>query len=216
MCSLCARTIAWRTRMSGPAIASSAARHCATFSSSETSNGSRSTAVRCVALAGATGASCLECRPAAARAKVHARSAASRAPSAESRRSHAKPHAPFTSTRTPIPSLSESESRSTRPFFVATNWLRLTTTRASAYSAPAPVAASTAAAAQITHRGLVDSLPHTLRRDLVGLGRRAGQARRSRDPCTRGSLAESALRNCRLRYTGFPRALVAELVDALG
>ena len=32
LCSRCARTIVWRTRMSGPAIASSASRHCATFS----------------------------------------------------------------------------------------------------------------------------------------------------------------------------------------
>ena len=106
----------------------------------------RSTGVRCVAACRSDGSEWRECFPAAALAKVQARSAASRAPSAESRRSQANPQAPFRSTRTPMPSLSESESRSTRPLFVATNWFLFITTRASAYSAPAPVAASTAAA----------------------------------------------------------------------
>ena len=73
----------------------------------------------------------------AARAKSHARRAASSAPSADRRRSHANPHAPSTSTRTPTPSLSTSSIASTRPFFVATDWLRRTIARASAYSAPA-------------------------------------------------------------------------------
>ena len=120
----------------------------------------------------------------------------------ESRRSHAKPHAPFTRTRTPIPSLSESASRSTRPFFVATNWLRLATTRASAYSAPAPVAASTAAAqrsrtaedfSQSDSMGFRPSRPETDSDD---------QGRAKPDRATL----------CRT----LPRALVAELVDALG
>ncbi len=61
-------------------------------------------------------------------------------------RSQAKPQAPPTSTRTPIPSLSESVRVSTRPFFVPTDCDRRTTARASAYAAPAPSAASTPAA----------------------------------------------------------------------
>ncbi len=44
-----------------------------------------------------------------------------------------------------MPSLSRSLTFSTRPFFVETRWERRTTARASAYDAPAPTAASTAA-----------------------------------------------------------------------
>ena len=73
-----------------------------------------------------------------------ARDAASRAPSEESRRSQAKPQAPSTSTRTPMPSVSPSETDSTSPFFVATCWTRRVTPRASAYAAPEPSATSIA------------------------------------------------------------------------
>ena len=56
-----------------------------------------------------------------ARANSTARSAASRAPTSSSRRSHAKPQAPSTSTRTPIPAVSASSTESTRPFRVETD-----------------------------------------------------------------------------------------------
>ena len=91
--------------------------------------------------------------PAAARAKVQARSAASRAPSPESRRSHAKPQAPLTRTRTPIPSLSESASRSTRPFFVATNWLRFGDHACVGVLGPSPGRRIDRGCTEITHRG---------------------------------------------------------------
>ena len=66
------------------------------------------------------------------------------APPCVRRRSQAKPQAPSTSTRTPIPSVSASSSRSTRLLRVPTTCERRTTTRASAYDAPAPRAAATA------------------------------------------------------------------------
>ena len=53
-------------------------------------------------------------------------------PSAESRGSQAKPQAPSTRTRTPMPSLSESETDSTARFFVETFCERRCTPRASA------------------------------------------------------------------------------------
>ena len=89
----------------------------------------------------------------AARAKVQARSAASRAPSAESRRSQAKPQAPLTRTRTPMPSLSESASRSTRPFFVATNWLRLSDDACVGVLGSSPGRRIDRGCTQITHGG---------------------------------------------------------------
>jgi hypothetical protein len=58
------------------------------------------------------------------------------------------PQAPSTSTRTPMPSLSVSLRSSMFPFFVITYWRRSDTARASAYDAPAPSAASTAAFAR--------------------------------------------------------------------
>ena len=132
LCSRWARTNASVTFTSACRSASSARRQSATLSESETANGSCSTGVRYVPLVAASGASAFPSRPPAARAKAHARSAASRAPSASRRRSHAKPHAPPTRTRTPIPSLSRSVTFSTRPFLVETPCARPTTARASA------------------------------------------------------------------------------------
>ena len=77
--------------------------------------------------------------------EVQARAARPRARPPESRRrSQAKPQAPPTRTRTPIPSLSASLTVSTWPFFVATVCARRSTTRASAYGRPRRSAASTA------------------------------------------------------------------------
>ena len=124
--------------------ASSARRQSSILSASETANGSRSTWVAYEPEAGSTGARLRPFRVGVARANPVARAAASRAPDSSSRLEQAKPQAPSTSTRTPMPSLSASSSVSTRPFFVDTCWPRSTTARASAYSAPAARAASTA------------------------------------------------------------------------
>ena len=59
----------------------------------------------------------------------------------------AKPHAPFTSTRTPKPIDSPLLMFSTRSSRVAMDWLRALETRTSAYDAPMPRAASSAASA---------------------------------------------------------------------
>ena len=130
--SLWARSDASATLTSAWRSDSSIRKQSATFSSSGTAKGSRSTGVRYEPERASIGASARgRVRPAAA-ANPQARSAASRAPSGESRRSEANPQAPPTSTRTPIPSLSLSVSVWTRPFFVPTDCERRTAARASA------------------------------------------------------------------------------------
>src|SRR5204862_589233 len=70
--------------------------------------------------------------------------------------------APSTRTRTPMPSVSPSETASTSPFFVATCWARRVTARVSAYPAPAAVAKSIASPRSEEHTSELQS-----RRDLV-------------------------------------------------
>ena len=110
--------------------------------------------------------------PDAARAKAVARSAVSRAAESSSRPIPANPHAPSTSTRTPMPSLSVSLRSSSWPFFVITDWRRSETARASAYVAPAPSAASTAASAS-AFTGQHYPWLHCESRAGGGIGRRA-------------------------------------------
>ena len=148
MCSRWARMIATVTLTSPCLMPSSARRQRSIFSVSGTAKGSRSSGVRYSPVCASTGARFVWCRPGAARANSTARSAESRAPVSSSRPAPANPQAPSTSTRTPMPSLSVSLRSSTWPFFVITYWRRSETARASAYDAPAPSAASTAASAR--------------------------------------------------------------------
>src|ERR671923_212029 len=131
LCSRWARTIADVTLMPSCCMPSSARRQRSILSEMGTSNGSRSTCVRYSPRCASTETSERSCPPGAAFANAHARRAASRAPASSRRRSAAKPHAPSTRTRTPMPSLSASDTSSTFRFFVTTSWRRRDTARAS-------------------------------------------------------------------------------------
>ena len=124
----------------------SASSSSSTFSSMGMANGSSSTGVSNRPLAGGRSSSTTGVRRAVAdaRAMRTARAATRSASAVSSLPEEAKPHAPSTSTRTPKPSVSPSETPSTRPDLTVTcsSWRR--TTRTSAYSAPCCVAVSRA------------------------------------------------------------------------
>ena len=133
------------TLTSSCASACSARRQRSTLSASGTANGSRSTGVRNSPRAGSSGRE-LAAVPARRRLGERGRLAAPppRRPPGRAAGRRRSPRRRPTSTRTPMPSVSWSSSRSTRPFLVPTTCERRTTTRASAYEAPAPSAAATA------------------------------------------------------------------------
>ena len=127
-----------RARRCSPASASAST---ASLSSSGTSKGSRSAGLVYVPIAGGSSASAAPGAVGCAAAIASARSSASSASALPVPRTAAKPQAPPTRTRTPIPSESSKEAWSTSPLRVASrsDWVR--TNRASAYS-DRPAAAS--------------------------------------------------------------------------
>ena len=129
----------WRVVTPGTSMAASAASSSSILRSSETLKGSISSGVSYVAVTAVSGAS--RTRATAVRADARAIRAASRAapsrPSASVRWVPQNPQAPSTSTRTPTPASSNWVTLLTRPFLTMTDWVVRSTTRQSAYSAPA-------------------------------------------------------------------------------
>ena len=124
-----------------PLSPASACASTASLSSSGTSKGSRSAGLVYVPIAGGSSASAAPGAVGCAAAIASARSSACSASALPVPRTAAKPQAPPTRTRTPIPSESSNEAWSTSPLRVASrsDWVR--TNRASAYS-DRPAAAS--------------------------------------------------------------------------
>src|SRR4051812_24854543 len=119
----------------------------APFSDSGKAKGSPSNVLPQCPADGASGSTSTGC-PAAtllARATAAARSPVRRTSADDSRGLAAKPQAEPTSARTPRPVLSPASTSSTSPSCARRLSLRVATTRASAYRAPAARAASTAA-----------------------------------------------------------------------
>ncbi len=111
----------------------SAASSTDSFSSNGTSNGSRAAGLDHSPIAGGSGASgAASGTDGWASAIARARSSAASAPARSVPRTAAKPHAPPTRTRTPIPSLSSEWSSSSSPFRVERRSARERTKRASA------------------------------------------------------------------------------------